>query len=55
MVAAGRLDNPSDAERVLAAGQADIIAVGRGLIADPEWPRKVLEGRIEMILSLIHI
>jgi NADPH-dependent 2,4-dienoyl-CoA reductase/sulfur reductase-like enzyme len=32
-------------ERVLAEGQADLIAVGRGLIADPELPRKALEGR----------
>ncbi|HYG27045.1 MAG TPA: NADH:flavin oxidoreductase [Caulobacteraceae bacterium] len=30
---------------ILARGEADLIAVGRALIADPEWPAKVREGR----------
>ncbi|GIU93445.1 MAG: NADH oxidase [Acidimicrobiia bacterium] len=46
VVAAGRLDDPELAESVLRSGQADIIAVGRGLIADPDWPVKVAEGRV---------
>ena len=45
VVAAGRLDDPDLAERALAAGDADLIAVGRGLIADPDWPEKVRSGR----------
>jgi hypothetical protein len=28
----------------LRQNQADFVAVDRGLIADPEWPRKALEG-----------
>jgi len=35
VIAVGRLDIPELAEGVLAKGQADIIALGRGLLADP--------------------
>ncbi|MCC7101307.1 MAG: NADH:flavin oxidoreductase [Rubrivivax sp.] len=46
---AGKLSDPDDAERVLAEGSADIVAIARGLLADPAWPRKVREGRREQI------
>src|ERR1700730_10113625 len=46
VIAAGRLDDPAIAERAIAEGQADIVAIGRGLIADPDWPAKVREGRL---------
>jgi 2,4-dienoyl-CoA reductase-like NADH-dependent reductase (Old Yellow Enzyme family)/thioredoxin reductase len=45
VVVAGRLNDPILAESVLAEGKADLIAVGRGLIADPELPNKLREGR----------
>lgn len=34
---AGRLNDPAFAESVLANGDADVISMGRGLIADPAW------------------
>ena len=37
--------NPSAAENVLRKGRADLIAIGRGLIADPELTNKLREGR----------
>jgi 2,4-dienoyl-CoA reductase-like NADH-dependent reductase (Old Yellow Enzyme family)/thioredoxin reductase len=46
VVAAGRLDDPALAERALADGDADLIAIGRALIADPDWPEKVRTGRL---------
>jgi len=49
VIAVGRLHDPSLAERLLAEGQADMVALGRQLIADPEWPRKVREGRLDEI------
>jgi 2,4-dienoyl-CoA reductase-like NADH-dependent reductase (Old Yellow Enzyme family)/thioredoxin reductase len=49
VIGVGRLDDPHVAEGALAAGQADLVAVGRGLIADPDWPRKVLEGDLDAI------
>ncbi len=46
---AGRINRPDVAERILAAGQADMCAMTRGLIADPELPNKARDGRIEDI------
>ena len=51
--AVGRIHTPELAERSPAAGKADLIAVGRGLIADPEWPKKAQEGRPETIRPCI--
>jgi 2,4-dienoyl-CoA reductase-like NADH-dependent reductase (Old Yellow Enzyme family) len=31
---------------MLDRGDFDLVAIGRGLLSDPEWPRKVREGRI---------
>jgi len=45
VIVAGRLDDPEMAERVLAEGQADLIGLGRALIADADWARKVRDGR----------
>lgn len=53
VTAVGRLDIPEMAERVIEEGQADIIALGRGLLADPEWPVKAREGRTEDIRPCI--
>lgn len=45
VIAVGKLDVPELAERTLRDGKADLIAIGRGLLADPYWARKVREGR----------
>lgn len=37
VVAVGRLDDPVLAEFVVATGDADLIAIGRGLLQDPYW------------------
>jgi 2,4-dienoyl-CoA reductase-like NADH-dependent reductase (Old Yellow Enzyme family) len=42
---AGRLSTGDAAEAVLRAGQADLVAIGRALHADPQWSAKVLSGR----------
>jgi 2,4-dienoyl-CoA reductase-like NADH-dependent reductase (Old Yellow Enzyme family) len=47
--ATGRINDPAFAERVLAEGQADMIGVVRGQIADPDWAAKAREGRSEEI------
>ena len=49
----GRINDPVMAEKVLAAGQADMIGMCRGLICDPFLPRKAQEGRLEDIRSCI--
>lgn len=44
VVACGNI-TPENGERILARGDADLIAIGRGLIADPELVNKLREGR----------
>ena len=48
---AGKLDAPQDAERVVAEGLADIVGIARGLLADPDWPRKVRTGEADRIVQ----
>jgi 2,4-dienoyl-CoA reductase-like NADH-dependent reductase (Old Yellow Enzyme family) len=46
VIAVGGFGRDLDAaEKVLEEERADLIAIGRGLIADPELPNKVREGR----------
>ena len=45
----GRINDPVMAEKVLAAGQADMIGMCRGLICDPFLPKKAQEGRLDDI------
>lgn len=41
------LDGVENVERLLEAGEFDLIAVGRALLADPEWADKVRDGRLD--------
>jgi 2,4-dienoyl-CoA reductase-like NADH-dependent reductase (Old Yellow Enzyme family)/thioredoxin reductase len=52
MVAAGM--NVEIGEQVLRDGKSDIIGMSRGLVADPDTPRKLMEGRIEDIRPCIR-
>ncbi|NOZ94074.1 MAG: NADH:flavin oxidoreductase [Acidobacteria bacterium] len=38
-----------DLLRRLEAGEFDLVAVGRALLADPQWPHKIREGRLDEI------
>ncbi len=49
VIAVGRIVDPTVAERVLAEGQADLVAMTRALIADPYLPLKAREGRLDDI------
>lgn len=44
VIAVGRLGLPQVANHAVQSGSADFIALGRSLIADPEWPAKVRHG-----------
>jgi mycofactocin system FadH/OYE family oxidoreductase 2 len=44
-----RINDPVQAEKILASGQADLIGMTRAMIADPELPTKAREGRIDEI------
>ncbi|MBI5967971.1 MAG: FAD-dependent oxidoreductase [Deltaproteobacteria bacterium] len=45
VIGVGKIRDPGFAEKLLQEGQVDFIALGRTLVADPEWPRKAAEGR----------
>ena len=53
VIAVGKLGYPDIAEKVLQQGKADFIGLGRALLADPEWPVKVKEGRSDDIRPCI--
>ena len=44
-----RINDPVQAEKILANGQADLVGMTRAMIADPELPKKAREGRIDEI------
>ncbi|MFH1568926.1 MAG: hypothetical protein ABIL09_13090, partial [Gemmatimonadota bacterium] len=50
-VAVGQLDDVERCLEVLQGGRADLCAIGRGLIADPDWPEKVRSGRFDEIVA----
>jgi 2,4-dienoyl-CoA reductase-like NADH-dependent reductase (Old Yellow Enzyme family) len=45
LIASGGIHNFEQAEAVLASGQADIVALARQALADPDWFAKVRAGR----------
>jgi 2,4-dienoyl-CoA reductase-like NADH-dependent reductase (Old Yellow Enzyme family)/thioredoxin reductase len=52
VIAVGRM-TPEIGERAIKDKKADIIAFGRGLIVDPQLPKKVLDGKIDEIRRCI--
>lgn len=51
--AVGRISTPELAEAMLARGDADMISMGRPLIADPDLPLKAAAGRADTICVCI--
>jgi len=49
VMAVGRINDPMIANEVLSKDQADLVCIGRGLLADPEMPNKAREGRLDEI------
>ncbi|WP_057736410.1 FAD-dependent oxidoreductase [Liquorilactobacillus uvarum] len=52
-VTSGNFRSPKIAEQVLENGDADLIAMGRGLIAEPNWVNKVQFGQEELLRKCI--
>lgn len=53
IVYAGRVNSPAVAERILQAGFADMVGVGRAHLADSQWPNKAAAGRADEITLCI--
>lgn len=54
VIAVGTIRHPEVAESILQKGSADLVAIGRGLIADPEWPVKAYRGMVDRIRPCIN-
>jgi len=49
VIAVGRINDPRMAEEILKEGQADLVAMGRASLADPELPKKAADGNYQDI------
>ena len=50
---AGRINQPHEAEAIIAGGAADLCGMTRALICDPEMPNKSAEGRSDDVRACI--
>jgi 2,4-dienoyl-CoA reductase-like NADH-dependent reductase (Old Yellow Enzyme family)/thioredoxin reductase len=46
VIAVAKLGDPKVAANVIRSKSADFVGIGRGLLADPEWPKKVKAGKM---------
>ena len=53
VIAVGRIKSPDLAEQVIRQGKADAVAIGRSLLADPEFPNKAKAGDLSAIRPCI--
>jgi dimethylglycine catabolism A len=54
VVSVGKISDPSEAEQLLLNDKADLIGMARQLLSDPDWVRKVEDGRPEKIIRCIY-
>jgi 2,4-dienoyl-CoA reductase-like NADH-dependent reductase (Old Yellow Enzyme family)/thioredoxin reductase len=50
----GSLQDPAQMEAIIASGQADLVEIARGLIADPYLPKKALAGQADDITPCLR-
>ncbi len=53
VITVGNIRDPYVAEDIVSSGKADFIGLGRQFVADPQWPLKVKEGRLDEIRKCI--
>ncbi|MGQ9460416.1 MAG: oxidoreductase [Candidatus Bathyarchaeaceae archaeon] len=49
IIAVGRINGPELAEKILRQGKADLVSMGRALLADPYLPKKAAAGALDEI------
>ncbi len=54
VVTVGALGNPDLMEEILATGRADMVALARPLLADPDLPNKLKAGRVEDVYPCLR-
>lgn len=50
----GALSDPDQMEKIIAEGKADIVYMGRQLLADPFLPQKVMAGREDRVVKCLR-
>ena len=50
----GGLNDPAQCEEIIASGKADIVEMGRALMADPFLPKKIFSGREDEITPCLR-
>ena len=53
VINAGNYRDPKVVEKILESGDVDIVGMGRGLIAEPNWVNKVAEGEEDILRKCI--
>ena len=53
VIVVGRVVTPAVAEDIISSGKADLVAIGRASLADPEFAVKAAEGRDEDIVKCL--
>ena len=53
VINAGNYRDPKIVEKVLESGDVDIVGMGRGLIAEPNWVKKVENGEEDILRKCI--
>ena len=54
LVALGKITEPAEAEAILESGDAELVALGRSLLADAAWPLKASQGRTDEIRRCVY-
>lgn len=54
VIVVGKIHTPEIAEDIITSGKADLVALGRACLVDPEFPNKLKDGRWEDILQCVH-
>ncbi|MEM8884199.1 MAG: NADH:flavin oxidoreductase [Planctomycetota bacterium] len=54
VVTTGKIRTPELAESILQEERADLIGMARQLLADPDWPSKVREGRADTVVPCVY-
>ncbi len=53
VIGVGRILTPEFANEAIEKELVDLVAIGRGLVADPNWPIKAMEGRTDEICPCV--
>jgi 2,4-dienoyl-CoA reductase-like NADH-dependent reductase (Old Yellow Enzyme family)/thioredoxin reductase len=53
VMAVGRINDPQIADDIIRQEKADLVCIGRGLLADPEMPLKAKNGRLDEIRTCV--